>query len=131
MTAAPIPEWAIKTAEDIDLSDVHRGINVHKNIARALIAAHERGKAEGVAQERERHKNTWQPMGAAPKDGKHCILSVPEKDGFIYSVQGAFQDGQWNAVHRDNVAPLAWMPNVLLPDHFKQKPAAAIRKEGE
>ncbi len=54
----------------------------------------------------------WQPMDTAPKDGKHCILSVPEPSGFIYSVQGAFQEGRWNAAHRDNVEPIAWMPNV-------------------
>lgn len=59
----------------------------------------------------------WQPMATAPRDGKHCILSVPTGP-FFYTVQGAFQDGQWNAVHADNVQPVAWMPNVLLPDHL-------------
>lgn len=57
----------------------------------------------------------WQPMGTAPLDGKHCILSVQE-GAFIVSVQGFYHGGKWIAVHRDNVQPLAWMPNVLLPD---------------
>lgn len=59
----------------------------------------------------------WRDMASAPKDGKHCILSI-EEGALFYSVQGAFQDGKWNCVHRDNVEPLAWMPNVLLPDAF-------------
>ncbi|MFY0735669.1 hypothetical protein [Aurantimonas sp. NFXS3] len=68
----------------------------------------------------------WQPMDTAPKDGKHCILSVPEPSGFIYSVQGAFQEGRWNAAHRDNVEPIAWMPNVLLPESIR----SALRTGG-
>lgn len=67
----------------------------------------------------------WQSMETAPTNGKHCILAVPEPSGFVYSVQGAYQDGQWNAVHRDNVKPLAWMPNTLLPEHLR--PRAAIQ----
>lgn len=57
----------------------------------------------------------WQSMDTAPLDGKHCILSVQE-GAFIVSVQGFYHGGKWIAVHRDNVQPLAWMPNVLLPD---------------
>lgn len=60
----------------------------------------------------------WESMDSAPKCGKHCILAVKEPSGFVYSVQGAYQNGQWNCVHRDNVTPLAWMPNVMLPDHL-------------
>lgn len=73
----------------------------------------------------------WQPMDTAPKDGRHCILSVPE-GAFYYSVQGAYHDGQWNAVHRDNVEPVAWMPNVLLPAElapWKRDHSAALNKE--
>lgn len=62
-------------------------------------------------------EKTWQPIETAPLDGKHCILAVKE-GAFIYSVQGAFHAGQWNAVYRDNVKPLCWMPNVRLPDEF-------------
>lgn len=61
----------------------------------------------------------WRKMDSAPKDGKHCILAVPEPGGFIYSVQGAWQGGQWNAVHRDNVQPLYWMPNFRLPEGWE------------
>jgi hypothetical protein len=60
---------------------------------------------------------TWRNMSTAPKDGKHCILAVKE-GAFIYSVQGAFHAGQWNAVHRGNVEPLCWMPNIRLPTNF-------------
>lgn len=60
----------------------------------------------------------WQTMDTAPRDGKHCILAVKE-GAFICSVQGAFQAGQWNAVHRDNVEPLCWMPNVRLPEAIR------------
>lgn len=61
----------------------------------------------------------WRTMDSAPLDGKHCILAVPEPGGFIYSVQGAYQDGRWNAVHRDNVQPLYWMPNIRLPAEWQ------------
>jgi hypothetical protein len=62
----------------------------------------------------------WRAMNTAPLDGTHCILAVPEPDGiFVYSVQGAYQDGQWNAVHRMNVKPLYWMPNLLLPEGWQ------------
>jgi len=59
----------------------------------------------------------WQDMATAPTDGRHCILAI-EEDGFIYSVQGAYDGRQWNAVHRENVKPLCWMPNVRLPSRF-------------
>ncbi|TCU34089.1 hypothetical protein [Rhizobium azibense] len=74
--------------------------------AQAYYATPQPAVAEPVA---------WQSMDTAPKDGKHCILAVKE-GAFIYSVQGAFQNGQWNAVHRGDVKPLCWMPNVLLPE---------------
>jgi hypothetical protein len=67
-----------------------------------------------------RPHDAWQPMETAPRNGKHCILAV-KQGAFIYSVQGAFQDGQWNAVHRDNVEPLCWMPNVLIPAEFLEQ----------
>ena len=75
----------------------------------------------------------WQSMETAPTNGKHCILAVQEPGGFIYSMQGAYQDGQWNAVHRDDVKPLAWMPNVLLPEHLRPLPirAAASMQESK
>lgn len=62
----------------------------------------------------------WRTMDTAPLDGKHCILAVPEPGGFIYSVQGAFQGGRWNAVHRDDVQPLYWMPNIMLPEGWER-----------
>jgi hypothetical protein len=59
----------------------------------------------------------WRDMASAPLNGKHCILAV--KDGeFIWSVQGAYSYGEWNAVHRGNVKPLCWMPNVVPPREF-------------
>jgi hypothetical protein len=64
---------------------------------------------------------TWRTMDTAPKDGKHCILAVRE-GAFIYSVQGACHNGKWDAVHRSNVDPLAWMPNVLLPAALSDAP---------
>lgn len=66
----------------------------------------------------------WRNMACAPKDGKHCILAVKE-GAFIYSVQGCFQGGQWNAVHRENVDPLCWMPNVRLPSDYTALSATA------
>lgn len=74
--------------------------------------------AKRTAAEAALAKAGWQGMDSAPLDGKTCILSVPEGP-FFYSVQGAFQNGQWNCVHRDNVKPVAWMPNVLLPDFIR------------
>lgn len=59
----------------------------------------------------------WQPMSTAPLDGKHCLLAVKEGP-FVYVVQGSFYRGQWDAVHRENVEPLCWMPNVRVPDAF-------------
>ncbi|PZP49817.1 MAG: hypothetical protein DI595_12735 [Agrobacterium fabrum] len=65
-----------------------------------------------------RHRQlAWRSMDSAPKDGKHCILSIPS-GGFVYTVQGAFMGGKWiNALNVD-AEPLAWMPNVLLPDAY-------------
>ncbi|KKB80826.1 hypothetical protein VW35_01045 [Devosia soli] len=69
----------------------------------------------------------WQTMDTAPLDGKHCILAVKEPGGFVYSVQGAFQAGQWSAVHRDNVDPIFWKPNVRLPEGWESaKPFSAL-----
>lgn len=76
-----------------------------------------------------REERAWRPMEDAPTNGKHCILAVPEPSGFIYQVQGAFQNGQWNAVHRDDVKPLAWMPTVRLPERLIEA-HAALRPEG-
>lgn len=61
--------------------------------------------------------HSWRDMASAPLNGKHCILAVQEGE-FIYAVQGAYSNGEWNAVHRGNVTPLCWMPNVRLPDEF-------------
>jgi len=57
----------------------------------------------------------WLPMETAPKDGKHCILSIPTGGGCIYSIQGAFINGKWMNAANIDAEPLAWMPNVLLP----------------
>lgn len=59
----------------------------------------------------------WRPMSTAPTDGTHCILAIRE-GAFIYAVQGAFSGRQWNVVHRDDVQPLCWMPNIRLPAEF-------------
>lgn len=81
------------------------------------LLSHRTAPAEPVA---------WQSMDTAPLDGKHCILAVPEPSGFIYSVQGAYQDGKWNAVHRNDVVPIAWMPNIRLPDAMRAALLAAL-----
>ena len=80
--------------------------------ARATTAEAENAmlKAELAARE-------WQSMDTAPLNGKHCILAV-KSGAFVYSVQGSYQNGQWNCAMEDDVQPLAWMPNVLLPDHL-------------
>lgn len=70
----------------------------------------------------------WRDMSEAPKDGKHCILAVKEGP-FVYSVQGSFQNGQWNAVHRDNVDPLYWMPNIRLPSDWIERAALASQEK--
>jgi hypothetical protein len=62
-------------------------------------------------------KQGWRDMASAPLNGKHCILAIQE-DAFIYAVQGAYSYGEWNVVHRGNVKPLCWMPNVRLPAEF-------------
>lgn len=72
----------------------------------------------------------WQAIDTAPKDGKHCLLAVKEGP-FIYVVQGAFHAGQWNAVHRDNVAPLCWMPNIRIPAKFIPAPPSLLSEDTE
>jgi hypothetical protein len=62
-------------------------------------------------------KQGWRDMATAPLDGKHCILAVQDGE-FIFAVQGAYSYGEWNVVHRGNVKPLCWMPNVRLPKEF-------------
>lgn len=49
-----IPEWALFLADDVQNEMLMSDERHCYIIARALVAAHERGKAEGVAQERER-----------------------------------------------------------------------------
>ncbi|NTF23538.1 hypothetical protein G6L37_34775 [Agrobacterium rubi] len=61
--------------------------------------------------------SAWRDMSSAPTNGRHCILAVKE-GAYFYIVQGAFSNGVWNAVHRENVKPLCWMPNFLLPVKF-------------
>lgn len=74
-------------------------------------------------------KAQWMPMDRAPKDGTHCILSIPMKSGFVYSVQGKYRNGKWmNAMDYD-AEPLAWMPNVLLPDELCPWPNYKYEKE--
>lgn len=76
----------------------------------------------------------WQSMDAAPKDGKHCLLAV--KTGpFVYAVQGAFLDGEWENVACINSEPFCWMalnriPPVYLPwtDEFAAE--APAKQEG-
>lgn len=68
----------------------------------------------------EREAPHWREMDSAPLDGKHCILAV-KCGAFIYSVQGAYGEGQWDCALGDNVKPLYWMPNVRLPDGWESK----------
>jgi hypothetical protein len=83
-----------------------------------------RASRDGYAKQRDEilrlyneERLAWSPMDSAPKDGKHCILSIPS-GGFAYTVQGAFMGGKWiNALNVD-AEPLAWMPNVMLPDAY-------------
>ena len=75
-----------------------------EEIARAIMA--------------ERERNRWQPMETAPLDGKHCILAIPSGSGFIYSIQGAYMHREWHNAADIKVEPLAWMPNILLPDEY-------------
>ncbi|MBA8799205.1 hypothetical protein FHW77_002924 [Agrobacterium sp. RC10-4-1] len=90
-------------------------IDVAESAADHLLHRAEAAEAE-VKRLRE-NQLTWRPMGSAPKDGKHCILSIPS-GGFAYTVQGAFMGGKWiNALNVD-AEPLAWMPNVMLPDAY-------------
>ncbi|WP_313026906.1 hypothetical protein [Brucella sp.] len=81
-------------------------INAGNELAAAIRALSSQPVADG-----------WRSMDSAPTNGKHCILCI--KDGsFYYSVQGAFQNGKWNCVYRDDVQPLCWMPNVRVPAQF-------------
>lgn len=59
----------------------------------------------------------WQPMSTAPMNGRHCILAV-KSDVFVWSIQGCYDESRkvWTCAIGDDVKPLAWMPNVLLPD---------------
>lgn len=59
----------------------------------------------------------WQPMDTAPMDGTHCILAIQE-GAFVWSVQGSYDGKRWNSVIGSDVKPLAWMQNILLPDHL-------------
>lgn len=62
----------------------------------------------------------WQPMSEAPTDGTHCILAV-RSGPFIFATQGAYLSGEWCAAFIDGpVEPLAWMPNVRLPEWVMQ-----------
>lgn len=82
------------------------------------------------------HADGWQPMSTAPTNGRHCILAV-KSGAFIWSVQGCYDDtlNVWNTVLGDDSEPLAWMPNVPLPDKFKPwdvpAPPASSLREGE
>jgi len=79
----------------------------------------------------------WQPMDTAPLDGKHCILAIRTECGcFVYSIQGAFMQGEWMNAANIKTEPLAWMPNVLLPDEFcpwtdQYKARAALQQRGK
>lgn len=79
----------------------------------------------------------WQDMSTAPKDGKHCILAIQTEDKcFVYSIQGAFMGGKWLNAANIKTEPLAWMPNVLLPDELcpwtdAYKARAALTTEGQ
>lgn len=59
----------------------------------------------------------WRDMSTAPDDGKHCLLVVKE-GAFFYVVQGKLRNGKWSAVHRDDVKPICWMPNIRIPQEF-------------
>lgn len=85
------------------------------DLARNAIPALESLRREN--EELRQRQLAWRSMDSAPEDGKHCILSIPS-GGFVYTVQGAFMGGKWiNALNVD-AEPLAWMPNVLLPDAY-------------
>lgn len=81
-------------------------------------------------------ESPWRPMSEAPTDGKHVILAVRTECGcFVYSVQGAFMMGEWFNAANIKTDPLAWMPNVSLPDIFcpwtdEFKAAAIAKAEG-
>ena len=59
----------------------------------------------------------WKSMDEAPLDGKYVILAI-KTGAFVYSIQGAFMNGKWMNAADIAAEPLAWMPNVLLPDEF-------------
>lgn len=90
------------------------------------IAALSLSPGTGEKDERIAEPTGWRTMDSAPLDGKHCILAV-KSGAFIYSVQGAFHDGQWDCAMGDNVDPLYWMPNVRLPEGWE---ASLTAKEG-
>lgn len=77
-----------------------------------------KAKDAEIAKLRSAMEARWQPMDTAPLDGKHCILSMQVGGGFIYSVQGAFMQGTWMNAADIKAEPLAWMPNVLLPEEL-------------
>lgn len=72
----------------------------------------------------------WRTMDSAPLNGRHCILAVKEGP-FVYSVQGAYDGKKWNCVHRENVSPLYWMPNKLLPEGWETLAATPIPDAGD
>lgn len=93
-------EWLNQSKPDMSMTAVTEAIAM--------------GIMHGRSQVRE-----WQPMSTAPTNGKHVILAV-RSGAFIYSVQGACFDGVWSSVDQDNAEPLAWMPNVRLPEWATQ-----------
>jgi hypothetical protein len=100
----------------------HVRARIHRARAEAAISAYSAAVAGKSAPE-------WQPMDTAPLDGKHCLLAVKE-GAFVYTVQGAYHAGEWNAVHRGNVKPLCWMPNVPVPEEFLPYRNTAVALEG-
>lgn len=109
------------------------GREVGHVISRAAIRQIAADMANAVP---ETPASPWLPMETAPLDGKHCILAIQTVDRcFVYSIQGAFMGGEWLNAANIKTEPLAWMPNVLLPDEFcpwtdeyKARAAAALKK---
>jgi len=103
-----------------------------KTRLRSLLASEDvahADEAEAItdrqAREEARDGGEWRTIDSAPKDGRHCILSVPH-GAFFYSVQGCYDElrKRWVHVLNTDEQPLAWMPNVLLPAEFKPAPPA-------